>query len=336
MKSRHWRKWIEGYEHIKKVHYSYDRDLVEIECSKGNYIGFSIWIRCHIEAHELNINRNNIKKDIYLRVDGPGDYKNFPSNMEYMNEIKNLFSGYAALENPAIPDIWEVCTDIICESSIGFPSLSWIPDFPEQFNQGNYTEALAILTKLQDYKYMAPIWTACKMLDDHLCTGEKLPDNFIIGQFNFETLIEWYQEITEVNSNYKQANYRLYHIYLMSLENQALTRKDKKNLFLFALRSNDQELKDIAYHSLCEANPHNKIFKDIQVNEKTIINVGHHIASLNLQIEALKNEIEQLKQKPENHTTTPRIYEKSTQTLMPSPRQIKMTNHEENNISHRK
>ncbi len=297
-----------------------------IECTRGNYSGFSINITYsnefyESEFHELGIGRAEIKKRIYISVDNPHAYAELHKNINNMNEIKNLFIFLSTLKKPPVLDIWEVCLDLLCENGIGFPTIDWIPNLPEQFNQKKYTEALEILKILQSYNYVAPIWLVCKMLDDNLCKGEKLPDYFTIGQFNFETLVEWYQEITETNPNYKQANYRLYHIYLMSLEKQDLSQNDKENLFRFAVRSGDQELKDKAYNSLCNSDLNIKIFNNVQVNEETVVNAGHHIASLYLQIEALKAEITQLKQKPKNDTNSIRIYENSTQVLMPSPRQ---------------
>lgn len=227
--------------------------------------------------------------EIYLSIQ---DRDEFNATLEQKNRLKAVFLYLSSLE---IPDILDVFFDILRENDIGIPDFKWIPTLADYFNQENYEEALRVLIRLQNSEYFNLLAIFCKALDAHLSDKKALPEGFNIGTFDYAHLLEWYQAIDTPNPFYKEANFRLYHIYLLSLENNRPSLKDQEHLFRFALRSSDQELIDLAWNSFCGFGL-TKAFHQIQTNEDTLILIACQMHLLNQKVETLTRENYLLKQ----------------------------------------
>lgn len=86
----------------------------------------------------------------------------------------------------------------------------------------------------------------------HLVFGEHLPAELVNSYFNTNTLMQLYKKIQPSHSDYKQANYYLYHLQLHAEKIFELAQ-NKTALFQFAFRSGEQKLIDHAYNLLCGA-----------------------------------------------------------------------------------
>jgi hypothetical protein len=240
--------------------------------------------------------------------DGSDPRTFFSKNPKALNKIKDLFIYLSSL---GVPDIWHVFCDILADNQISIPTYQGIPLLCGYFNQEKYDQALELLEILQINRFHNTIYHFSKMLDANLTEGTPLAEGFNIGSFDYSHLAGYYQSITENNAHFKEANSRLYHVYLLSLEGEKLTKKNKEELFRFAVRSGEQQLIDATFNPLCGFVTA-KAFVNVQVNEDTLISTANHIEVLTQQKEALimetkklKLEIEQLKAKNNSSQTYP-------------------------------